>query len=72
MLGILRKAAPVQPKDMDCIAAQVPIFSLRRLKNSDPRLGVEVQSTGEVACFGVNQYEAFLKSMIVGGFKRPA
>merc|ERR1711870_107747 len=48
-----------------------PLFSFGRLKNSDPRLGVEMQSTGEVACFGVNQYEAFLKAMIAAGFKLP-
>ena len=37
------------------------MFSFGRLKNSDPRLGVEMSSTGEVACFGVNAHEAFLK-----------
>jgi len=31
-----------------------------------------MQSTGEVACFGVNKYEAFLKAMIATGFKLPA
>jgi len=31
-----------------------------------------MQSTGEVACFGQNQYEAFLKAMISAGFKLPA
>ena len=67
MLGVLRKAAPVQLKVMGCIAAQGPIFSLGRLKDSGPRLGVEVQSTGEVARFGVNQYEAFLEPMVLGG-----
>ena len=71
MLGILRNTVPIQPKDMDCIAAIVPILSFGRLKNSDPRLGVEMQSTGEVACFGVGQYEAFVKVMVAGGFKRP-
>jgi predicted RNA binding protein YcfA (HicA-like mRNA interferase family) len=49
----------------------VPTFSFARLKNSDPRLGVEMQSTGEVACIGNNQYEAFLKAMVAAGFKIP-
>ena len=40
------------------------MFSFGRLKNSDPRLGVEMSSTGEVACFGVNAYEAFLKGAV--------
>merc|ERR1712232_260586 len=61
----------MQHIDMDYIACKVPLFSFGRLKNSDPRLGVEMQSTGEVACFGVNQYEAFLKSMMAAGFKLP-
>merc|ERR1719436_492341 len=61
----------IQPIDMDYIACKVPVFSFGRLKNSDPRLGVEMQSTGEVACFGINQYEAFLKAMISAGFKLP-
>ena len=28
-------------------------------------------STGEVACFGENRYEAFLKALISTGFKIP-
>ena len=28
-------------------------------------------STGEVACFGVNKYEAFLKAMMSANFKIP-
>merc|ERR1719499_2992234 len=71
MLGLPQPAVTIQPIDMDCVAAKVPVFSFNRLKNSDPRLGVEMQSTGEVACFGVNQYEAFLKAMISAGFKLP-
>jgi len=72
MLGIPVQMVTLQPIDMDYIACKVPVFSFGRLKNSDPRLGVEMQSTGEVACFGVNQYEAFLKAMIAAGFKLPA
>jgi carbamoyl-phosphate synthase/aspartate carbamoyltransferase/dihydroorotase len=34
-------------------------------------LGVEMASTGEVACFGDNRYEAYLKAMISTGFKIP-
>jgi carbamoylphosphate synthase large subunit len=71
MLGITARPISVQPMDIGYIACKVPVFSFGRLKNSDPRLGVEMQSTGEVACFGVNQYEAFLKAMISAGFKLP-
>merc|ERR1712187_769068 len=61
----------VRTTEMDYICTKVPMFSFGRLKNSDPTLGVEMQSTGEVACFGVNQYDAFLKGMIAAGFKLP-
>merc|ERR1719238_1490643 len=72
MVGSPTYPVAVHPIDMDYIAVKCPMFSFARLKNSDPRLGVEMQSTGEVACFGVNQYEAFLKSMIAAGFKLPS
>jgi len=72
MLGIHVKPVTIQPIDMEFVACKVPMFSFGRLKNSDPRLGVEMQSTGEVACFGQNQYEAFLKAVIAAGFKLPA
>jgi carbamoyl-phosphate synthase/aspartate carbamoyltransferase len=31
---------------------------------ADPLLGIEMASTGEVACFGYNQHEAFLKAVL--------
>jgi hypothetical protein len=34
-------------------------------------LGVEMSSTGEVACFGENRYEAYLKAMMSTGFQIP-
>merc|ERR1712046_67985 len=71
MVGIPTQSVAVQPIDMDYIACKVPTFSFGRLKNSDPRLGVEMQSTGEVACFGLHPYEAFLKAMMAAGFKLP-
>merc|ERR1712151_1018510 len=71
-LGMPVHPKPVQPIDMEYVACKAPVFSFGRLKNSDPRLGVEMQSTGEVACFGVNKYEAFLKGMIAAGFRLPA
>merc|ERR1711920_99565 len=64
MIGAPAHTVTIQPIDMDYICCKVPIFSFGRLKNSDPHLGVEMQSTGEVACFGVHHTEAFLKAMI--------
>jgi carbamoyl-phosphate synthase small subunit len=71
MVGVPMRSVTIQPIDMEYVASKVSMFSFGRLKNSDPRLGVEMQSTGEVACFGRNQYEAFLKAMIAAGFKLP-
>lgn len=34
-------------------------------------LGVEMASTGEVACFGEDRYEAYLKAQISTGFQIP-
>jgi carbamoylphosphate synthase large subunit len=71
MLGLPVRPVTIQPIDMEYVACKVSVFSFGRLKNSDPRLGVEMQSTGEVACFGMNQYEAHLKAMIAAGFRLP-
>ncbi|CAK7896628.1 protein Ura2p [[Candida] anglica] len=52
-------------------AVKVPQFSFSRLAGADPILGVEMASTGEVATFGRNKYEAYLKSLISTGFVLP-
>ena len=61
-----------QTLDLDHVCVKVPQFSFSRLKNADPVLSVEMASTGEVACFGDDFHEAFLKAMIATGFKMPA
>ena len=50
---------------------QVPQFSFSRLTGADVKLGVEMASTGEVACFGDDRYEAYLKAMLSTGFRLP-
>ncbi len=57
--------------DLDYVAVKAPQFSFNRIKGADPRLRVEMSSTGEVACFGDDLEEAFLKSMLATGFKWP-
>lgn len=47
------------------------MFSFTRLRGADPTLGVEMASTGEVACFGDDAHEAFLQSLLATGFKLP-
>jgi len=72
MLGQDVKPRNVHVLDFDFIACKVPMFSFLRLSGADPRTGVEMQSTGEVACFGRDAHEAFLKGMLAAGLKLPA
>jgi carbamoyl-phosphate synthase large subunit len=48
-------------------AVKAPQFSFARLKGADPILRVEMSSTGEVACFGEDIEEAYLKAIIATG-----
>ncbi len=48
-------------------AIKAPQFSFSRLTNADPVLGVEMASTGEVACFGEDVEEAYLKVTLATG-----
>lgn len=57
--------------DLDYVGVKASQFSFTRLKGSDPVLGVEMASTGEVACLGDDFNEAFLKSLLSTGFKIP-
>jgi len=57
--------------EIDYVGVKAPQFSFSRLKGADPILGVEMASTGEVACLGDTVSEAFLKAMISAGFKIP-
>ena len=50
------------------VGVKVPQFSFNRLDNADTKLGVEMRSTGEVACFGENKYEAYLKALMASNF----
>ncbi|XP_051501026.1 CAD protein-like isoform X2 [Myxocyprinus asiaticus] len=58
-------------KGTGIVGVKVPQFSFSRLAGADVVLGVEMTSTGEVACFGENRYEAYLKAMLSTGFKIP-
>jgi len=67
---------PAVPKeikllDLDYVGVKCPMFSFARLQGADPTLGVEMVSTGEVACFGQDVHEAFLLAMMSAGFKIP-
>ncbi|MCJ7802611.1 MAG: carbamoyl-phosphate synthase large subunit, partial [Candidatus Marinimicrobia bacterium] len=53
--------------DLDYVGVKAAQFSFPRLKGADPVLGVEMASTGEVACIGPEIDDAFLKAMISVG-----
>lgn len=57
--------------ELDYVGVKAPQFSFSRLKGADPLLGVEMASTGEVACLGDNVYEAFLKAVLSVGYRVP-
>jgi carbamoyl-phosphate synthase large subunit len=57
--------------DLDYVGVKASQFSFTRLKGSDPILGVEMTSTGEVACLGDDFNEAFLKSLLSVEFILP-
>ncbi len=59
------------PIELPYVAVKTPQFSFRRLSGADPVTGVEMVSTGEVACFGDDFEEALLKAMLATGFRFP-
>ncbi|MGN6559940.1 MAG: carbamoyl-phosphate synthase large subunit, partial [Candidatus Nitrosocosmicus sp.] len=50
---------------------KVPQFSFMQLEGADIVLGVEMQSTGEVACFGNTFYDALSKAYVAAGYSLP-
>ena len=71
LLGKADTSKRYQTIDLDHVAVKAAQFSFSRLKGADPRLGVEMASTGEVACFGSNAEQALLNSLIAVGFTAP-
>lgn len=71
MLGIPVEKPDKSLFELDYVGVKAPQFSFARLLNADPVLGVDMASTGEVACIGENFYEAILKSMMSVGYTIP-
>ena len=71
MLGkkINIKLSPMQTAPH--VGVKVPQFSFMRLSGADPVLGVEMLSTGEVACIGENFSDAFFKALQSAEFMVP-
>lgn len=66
-----RDVAPPAETKYEHVGVKVAMFSFNRLAGSDPTLGVDMMSTGEVACFGATKEEAFLKAVQSSGIKIP-
>ena len=71
MLGYPCKPYSISLYDYDYVAVKAPMFSFTRLRGADPTLGVEMSSTGEVACFGHDVQEAFLQALLATTFTLP-
>ncbi|OGE52003.1 hypothetical protein PENARI_c011G01476 [Penicillium arizonense] len=71
MIGAPFQEYPPVNVPKDYVGVKVPQFSFSRLSGADPVLGVEMASTGEVASFGRDKYEAYLKALLSTGFKLP-
>ncbi|KAI8324514.1 carbamoyl-phosphate synth [Martensiomyces pterosporus] len=71
MLGLPVTPYPNRGQRLNYVGVKVPQFSFSRLQGADPILGVEMASTGEVAAFGRDKYDAYLKAMVATGFQLP-
>lgn len=71
MMGIPFAPYPPVKVPEHYVGVKVPQFSFSRLSGADPVLGVEMASTGEVASFGRDKYEAYLKALLSTGFRLP-
>jgi len=73
--AILDKPLPDIPKNkwqkIHNYGIKVPQFSFMQLDGADIALGVEMQSTGEAACFGSSFYDALSKGLISVGYNLP-
>jgi len=74
--AILNKPLPKIPENkwqkISNYGIKVPQFSFMQLEGADIALGVEMQSTGEAACFGNSFYDALSKGLTSVGYNLPS
>ncbi|MDR2552144.1 MAG: ATP-grasp domain-containing protein, partial [Treponema sp.] len=63
--------SPVSALELDWVGVKAAQFSFSRLHGADPVSGVEMASTGEVACIGPDLNDAFLKALLSVGYRAP-
>ena len=71
MLGMPVERPAKSAFDLDYVGVKASQFSFSRLGGADPVLGVDMASTGEVACIGDDTNEAILKSLLAVGLRVP-
>lgn len=71
MLGLNVEKPAKNAFDLDYVGIKASQFSFSRLQGADPVLGVDMSSTGEVGCIGVDTSEAIMKSMLSVGYRVP-
>lgn len=71
MLGLDVEKPSKSIFDLEYIGIKASQFSFSRLQKADPVIGVDMASTGEVACIGEDYYEVLLKSMLSVGYTIP-
>lgn len=72
MLGIPVEKPAKNAFDLDYVGIKASQFSFSRLQGADPVLGVDMSSTGEVGCLGIDTSEALMKSMLSVGLRVPS
>jgi len=71
ILGKTLHELNIKKKRVYHVAVKSPTFSFARIKGADPVLGVEMTSTGEVACIDYDFPSALIKSLMSSGMKLP-
>ena len=71
MLGLCPAPIQIDAFDLPYVGVKASQFSFSRLNQADPVLGVDMSSTGEVACIGDTFNEALLKAMLSVGHRIP-
>lgn len=71
MLGLPVERPDKSVFDLDYVGVKASQFSFNRLQKADPKLGVDMVSTGEVGCIGDDARKALLTSMLSVGLRIP-
>ncbi len=71
MLGLPVSIPDKSVFDLDYVGVKASQFSFNRLQKADPKLGVDMVSTGEVGCLGEDSRKALLTSMLSVGLRIP-